>query len=297
MDMAYDYEVLDIKRIPIANLVIGKGYIRKTHVSRDISELAESIRAVGQLHPVIVCESADQPGKFEIITGLRRLLACKEIGQEDIWAMILDHPITEEEAKVISLTESTAGQPLDRKDLIDALTYLYNRYGDIKAVAKKTGLPPDKVRENVKYISLCQELRKLVDKGTVDMNTALRAQKALEAIGEVKPDVATTLAKKMQGMTAAQQVKVLKEVEKGGITTIREIDKLIKAVKKGKTYIEIRVVLGQEINEALARYALEAGVKREDAVLSIVNDALESTGYLGGEECEVYLQKTSAIKL
>jgi len=281
--MVYDYKIMEIKRIPLGDILIGKGQIRVRNIARGISELAESIRVMGQLQPIIVYESADQPGKFEILTGVRRFLACQEIGQKDIWAMILDRPVTEEEAKVISLTESATRQPLDRKDLIDALTHLYNLYGDIKAVAEKTGLPLAKIRDYVKYQSLNPELKKLVDSGSVDLSTALRAHKALEKTGEFKSDIAVALVKKMQGMTGALQVKVLKEVERGGITTIDEVDKITKAVKQGKTYVELRVKLDQDTIRALSKYALEAAMKPQDAIQYLITNALESMGYSGIE--------------
>lgn len=281
--MVYDYKIMEIKKIPLGDILIGKGQIRVRNIARGISELAESIRVMGQLQPIIVYESADQPGKFEILTGVRRFLACQEIGQKDIWAMILDRPVTEEEAKVISLTESATRQPLDRKDLIDALTHLYNLYGDIKAVAEKTGLPLAKIRDYVKYQSLNPELKKLVDSGSVDLSTALRAHKALEKTGEFKSDIAVALVKKMQGMTGALQVKVLKEVERGGITTIDEVDKITKAVKQGKTYVELRVKLDQDTIRALSKYALEAAMKPQDAIQYLITNALESMGYSGIE--------------
>jgi len=284
--MAYDYKVLEIKRIPLDDILIGKGPIRMRNIARGISELAESIRVIGQLHPIIVCEAAAQPGKFEILTGQRRFLACKEIGKDDILAMILDRPITEEEAKVISLSESLQHQLLDLADYIDACTYLYNLYGDIKIIAEKTGLPPNKVRQYVKYASLSPELKEMVDKGSggIDLRTALMVQEALEAVGEVDPDVAVALANKLRGMIGAQQERVVKEVKRRGITTVEEVDEVAETVNKGKTYIELRVRLDQEHNKALAKYALEKGMKREDAFQSLVTDALGSMAYLESEE-------------
>ena len=94
--MAYDYNIVEVKKVPLKDLVIGKGQARKTHVSRELNELADSIRTIGQIHPIVVCESTILPGKLEILTGQRRFLACQELGQKDIWATILDRPVPEE---------------------------------------------------------------------------------------------------------------------------------------------------------------------------------------------------------
>lgn len=59
--------------------------INKIHVgerirrdSGELSELMESIRTVGLIHPVLVNE------KNELISGFRRLEACRRLGLEDI---------------------------------------------------------------------------------------------------------------------------------------------------------------------------------------------------------------------
>jgi len=278
--MAYDYEILEVKKVPLKDLVIGKGQARKTHVARELNELADSIRKIGQLHPIVICESATMPDKFEILTGQRRFLACKELGQKDIWATILDRPVPLDEAKVISFSENLIKTELPRDDAIDMCTYLWKLYGDRKIIAEKTGLPPDKVREYVKYISLRQELRELVDNGHVDQQTALRAQKAMEAVGEVDPDVIVPLAKKLQGCIGTQQAKIVQEVASGAATTVEEIDEVIKSVKTGPTLVDLKVKLFPEQNKALANYAKREGMKREDAAQSLIMESLVSEGFL-----------------
>ena len=284
--MAFDYEILAIRKVPLKDLVLGKGQVRKHNVSKDVNELADSIRTIGLLHPIVVCESADQPSKLEILTGQRRFLACKELGWEDLWATILDRSVPEVEAKVISFSENLIKRDPDKADYIDMCTYLYNIYEDVKIIAEKLGLPAAKVREYVKYASLSPELKELVDKGHgsdgVDLKTALRVQTALEKTGELKPEIAVSLAKNMRGLVGAQQQRVAKEVELGGLTTVGEVEKVIESAKKGKEYVELRVKLDQDTSKALTKYALEEGMKREDAAQSIIAEAV--SGYLESGE-------------
>ena len=278
--MTLNYKVKEMRKIPLKDLVIGKGQVRKRHVSKDISELAESIKAVGQLNPIVVCPHAEQPGKFEIIIGQRRFLAIKSLGQDNIWAAIMDRPMTEAEVLVLSLTASSMRQKVTKADIIDVCTLLYRLYGDIKIIAQKTGLPPNKIRDYIKYDSLIPELKKLVDSGGVDIQTALRAQEALEKAGEVKPDVAVTLTKKLKEMIGAQQKKVAQKVASGVATTVEEINELIEDVKKRPTLVELSVVLDQETSEAIVDYAKGQGMKQEDVIQSLIRDILKSMGYL-----------------
>jgi len=277
--MPYDYKILETRRVPLSDLVIGKGQVRKSHVSKDINELADSIRVVGLLHPIVVCASSEQPGKYEILTGQRRFLACKELGQDDILATVLDRPVPEIEAKVISFSENLIKLDPNKADYTDLCTYLYNFYGDVKIISEKTGLPANKVRQYIKYASLSPELKELVDNrtrgsGGVDMKTALRVQTALEKTGEYKPEIAVALAKKMQGMIGAQQEKVAKEVEHGSVASVEEVNEIAEAAKRGKTTVKLIVNLDEETDKALTRYADEEGMKREDAAQSLIKEAL-----------------------
>jgi len=278
--MAYDYKILTVKPLPLKDLVIGKGQARKTHVSRELAELADSIQKIGQLHPIVVCESNTMPGKYEILTGQRRYLACQELGKEEIWATILDRSIPEEEAKVISFAENIIKTDLPKEDIVDMCTYLWKIYGDHKIIATKTGLPPEKVRENVKYISLIPALKELVDSGAVEQNTALRAQKALEAVGEVDPNVASPLAKKLQGCIGTVQTKVVQQVASGAVATAEEIDELIDVIKNGPTLVDLKLKMFPEQDKALVRYAKGEGMKREDAAHSLLMDSLVIKGFL-----------------
>jgi len=286
--MPFEYEVVEVKRVPLKDLVMGKGQVRKHNVAKDISELADSIRVVGQLQPIVVCPSPVQSDKFEILTGQRRFLACKELGQDDILAIILDRPIPEVEAQVISFTENLVRRDPDDADYIDLCNHLYKIYGDVKIIAEKTGLPPNKVRGFIKYASLTPELKGLVDKGTggggIDQKTALRIQTALEKTGEVKPEIAVALADKMKRLIGAQRDRVVKEIEATGVSSVSEIEEITEAVKKGKTYAQFMVRIDQEVNRALSRYALAEGIKREDAAQSLLTEALAAKGLLEENE-------------
>jgi ParB family transcriptional regulator, chromosome partitioning protein len=140
--------IKEVKEIPLSDLEIGKGQVRLRDVGKDIDELADSIRKVGLLEPIVVCEG-QTPGKFEIITGQRRFLAHHELKKPTILSAILDEKVDEQTAKVLSVTENLVRRDLNSKDLIDACTFLFKRYGSIKAVAEETGLPRDKVSNYV----------------------------------------------------------------------------------------------------------------------------------------------------
>ncbi|WP_285114789.1 ParB/RepB/Spo0J family partition protein [Leifsonia sp. fls2-241-R2A-40a] len=63
----------------------------RTEFDRDaLDELVASIREVGVLQPVVVRPLPDEPGRYELIMGERRLRATKELGLETIPAVVKD---------------------------------------------------------------------------------------------------------------------------------------------------------------------------------------------------------------
>lgn len=261
---------------------LGKGQSRTSDVGKGLAELADSIRKVGQLEPIVVC-LASKPGKYEILTGQRRFLACKEIGQPTIWAAVMDERVDEITAKVISLTENLMRRELNRKDKIDACTYLYKKYGTIKDVVEETGLPHNQVSTYVKYDRLLPELKELVDKGDVDVQTAIRAQEAAAVEGGPKTNVtkAVHLAWEMKGMSGAQQKKVTEEIREKPEIGLLEVIELAKA---GSNLVQFTVTVGAHVNSSLRTYAKDEGTTRDDAAASLIEEGLEGHGYLGEQK-------------
>jgi ParB family transcriptional regulator, chromosome partitioning protein len=48
--------IKEVKEIPLADLEIGKAQVRLRDVGKEIDELADSIRRVGLLEPIVVCK-------------------------------------------------------------------------------------------------------------------------------------------------------------------------------------------------------------------------------------------------
>jgi ParB family chromosome partitioning protein len=269
--------IREVTQLALKKIVIGKGPCRVRDVKEGISNLADSIQKIGLLKPIVVCP-ADKPGKYEILTGQRRFLAHQELKKETILAAILDEKVDDITAKIISISENLIRRDLNRKDLIDACTTLYKRYGgSIKTVAEATGLPASKVRQYVKYDRLSSELRTLVDNGQVDIKVALRAQDAASVSGELKVDVAVKLAKEMSQMSGAQQAKLVKEIAEQPTASI---DERIEAAKTAEKFTQVVVTLGAAAHQALHAFAKSEGTTVDDAARSLIQESLSSNGLL-----------------
>ena len=271
-----DSRVTKIIDIPLTDLEIGFGQVRTREVGKDLDELAASIKAVGLLEPIVVCES-DTEGKYEIITGQRRFLAHKELQEETIKACLLDPKPDEATAKVLSLTENMCRLGLTSRDLIDACTDLHRRYGSINAVVEETGLPYSKVSQYVKFDQLIEPLKKLVENEGIKLQTALRAQKAASVTGETNPDEAVEFAKEMSQMSGAQQSKIVKEKESDHEKSAGDI---IEEAKSGGRVTQLRVTMSSAIHSSLKKYAQEFDTSVDDAACTLITEGLEQKGFV-----------------
>ena len=262
--------------IPLDQIELGTSQFRTRNVMKNIDELAENIKTVGLINAITVCEIGD--GKYELIAGQRRYLEHQKLEAKTIRANILERRLTDEEKKIISVTENITITPPSREDYIDACTSLYRKYGTIASVSRKLGLNYTTVSNYVKYDQLIQPLKEFVDKGVVDLKTALRAQEAaVDYDGNIDDDSALSYAREMRTMSGEGQkrmVKVAKSMPKAS---------LVEKIEKGReqaAVITFRVTIGQDIDDSLRRYAKAEGTNRESAASDLIEEGLELKGYL-----------------
>ncbi len=95
---------IDIK---LDKLVVSELNARKDlHAGQEdsgINELASSIRQQGLLSPLIVRSTSD--GRYEVLVGQRRLLACRKIGLDAIPCLLRDD-LGDLDAVTLSLVEN-----------------------------------------------------------------------------------------------------------------------------------------------------------------------------------------------
>jgi len=271
-------KIAEYKVIPLDCLRVGKGQTRTSDTGAGIDELATNIGEVGQLQPIMVAPS-DIKGKYEIILGQRRFLACKRLGEKTIHAAVLSERVDETTAKIISFSENIMRRNLNTKDCIDVCTDLFKKYGSMKDVAKISGLPYQDVKRYVKYDRLPGALKELYDKGKVDLKTALDANDAFggeEGYEKKTVDLALKMSK-MGGDQKKRTVKIVAENPK------KTVDLAVEEAKKQMRH-KVTILQGEREHMALKYYASSMGQRLEDAAGDLIEEALKSGGFLEDEE-------------
>lgn len=133
-----------IEKIKIDALIPFENHPFKERTGEEQAELVESIRTTGMLVPVIVRPLLR--GKYEIISGHRRVAACRELGVDTIPAIVKE--LTKEEA-VITMVDAN----LQRENLLPSeKAFAYKmKAAAMKAQGKRTDLTSSQVGDKVGY--------------------------------------------------------------------------------------------------------------------------------------------------
>ncbi len=263
--------IIEVREVPIDALVVGEGQVRVRQVHADIDELVTSIRIHGLLEPILVCSRGGEI--FEILTGQRRVLAHKKLGRGKIMAAIIDEPVDSENAKAISLTENIIRRDLDAKDIIDACTALYKKYGSARDVADETGIPYAQVLKHLKYGRLKPELQKKIDTGEIDLSTALKAQDAVTGQdGHVNTAEAVDLAEALATMTGTERRQILRERQAKPEKGVRQI--LESFWKDNEKDRQILVTLPGRVHRVIQVRAKELRITQDQVAARLICDAV-----------------------
>ncbi len=190
-----------IHEVDIDDIELSHDNVRLSHATKDLDELAASIKRHGLLQPIVLIGEVGKP-PYKLISGQRRFLAHKDILKRDkIRAVFTQRALSKTQAVVQSLVENLQRVELEYADIAKAVTFLYEKLGkDEEKVQKETGLSLRKIRDFIliearatpKMKTLIRE-RKVTP---IDVKRAIsaaqddlrKAQELLDLMMEYKPN-------------------------------------------------------------------------------------------------------------
>src|SRR5688572_3321982 len=116
-----------IYEIPLSEIQISDDNVRQQDPTKDLDELAASIKRHGLLQPVVLNGEHGKP-PYELISGQRRFLAHQEILKSPTIRAVFAGKLTHSEALVRSLVENLQRVQLSYEDTAKAVTYLYKQF-------------------------------------------------------------------------------------------------------------------------------------------------------------------------
>jgi len=211
-------------KVLISSILRSKYQPRKSFLKEDLEDLANSIRERGVIQPIIVRNSEEENGKYEIIAGERRWQAAQNAGLHEV-------PIVEIEADDLKSLEFAIVENVQRDDLnpieeangykrlIDEFNY------DQDKVAKFIGKSRAHITNCLRLLSLPSEVIKLIEEQKISQGHA----KVLVGLENAFQIAKKIIDKKLSVRQAESLVRVYKSPKKFQIITN---DSNIKALER-----------------------------------------------------------------
>jgi ParB family chromosome partitioning protein len=179
---------------------------RKTFDEDTLIELAESIKQVGLINPLIVTDKKDH---YEIVGGERRWRAAKKAGLKEIPVIIKN--LTEQEIAEIALIDNL--QREDLNPIEEALAYkkLIDDFGYTQdVVADKVSKSRVTITNSLRLLKLCDHVRQMVIEGKISTGHA----RALISVEDEEQQI--TLAQKVfdEKLSVRETEKLVKNLGK-----------------------------------------------------------------------------------
>lgn len=126
--------------------------------SASLTEMCESIRRDGLIHPITVRRSGD--GRYTVVAGNRRYMACRMLGMTHIDAVVL--PGIAQDEGVQEVLALLSSRHLHYLEEARALADLTERGLSREELARHLGVTPATVREKLRLMELDEPLRILL---------------------------------------------------------------------------------------------------------------------------------------
>jgi ParB/RepB/Spo0J family partition protein len=266
-----------IHDIPVNDIEIGDKNVRHDPLENDdLRQLADSIKLIGQLQPVMLRGNYGSP-PYELIIGQRRFMAIKQILKKKEIKATFSGRISNTDALIKSLAENMCRVELSYKDAADAITELYKHFGrDDRKVVDATGFSLQRVRQYI-YIeeraSSTTKAKLRQEKVTrVDVHRALRAasddvvkaDKLLDLMGQYKLD--------------GHEKK--RAVDYGQSHPRASAEEIIKRAKEPIVERQFLVKLSDKARAALLKAAEKLSMAPDELAAQAVEEWLSSKGFV-----------------
>ena len=171
-----------VEELPLTELTPFKNHPFKVKNDAEMAELMKSIADAGVLSPALA--RPNEGGGYELISGHRRLAACKALGMDTMPVIV--RRLTDEEA-VITMVDSNLQRehilPSEKafayKMKLDALKHQGKTSAQVaqklsvEIVGEAAGESTDQVRRYIRLTNLIPEILQMVDDGKIALTPAV----------------------------------------------------------------------------------------------------------------------------
>lgn len=202
---------MDVKEVDLSTVVISQFNTRKDldagTEDASLDELASSIREKGLLNPITVVRRED--GKYDLIAGQRRFIACRRLGMRTIPAIIREK-MDDTDATILSLIENIHRADMNPMDKARAYKTIYDKYGDYEHVAKETSVSVPTIKKYLLLLNLTPAIQDKVStfEGVAGIESLSKLsqmfnqedqERVLQQIGGFRQNIQVEIMKRSEG--------------------------------------------------------------------------------------------------
>lgn len=174
--------------VPISKISANPNQPRRDFSKAELEELANSIKSVGILQPLLV-RKINRPGEYEIIAGERRWRAAQIAGLTEMPVIVQD--LSEKDLLAVALIENIQRENLNPIEEASAYKRLSDEFKLTQAeIAEKVGKERVTVANLLRLLSLPEQVISMIKEGRLSVGHA----KAILTVRE--PSAQISLAKK-----------------------------------------------------------------------------------------------------
>ncbi len=264
-----------IYEIPLGEIQVSDDNVRHHDPTKDLDELAASIKRHGLLQPVVLNGVYGKP-PYELITGQRRFLAHEQILKWPTIRAVFTGNLSESESVVRSLVENLQRVQLGYEDTSKAVTYLYKEYsGDERRVHKETGLSLRKVRDYILIEARATpKIKTLLKSGKISPADVKRAIHAAQDNLKKAEELVDLIIKHKPTTHQKARLVTYGEADKGA-----SAERLLRQAMKPHVEQNLIISLPEALREALIKATSSLSMEPAELAAKVLGDWLRSEGF------------------
>ena len=194
--------------IPIDEIVVSSRQPRRSFDEEELAELAESIRHLGVVQPIVVRPvEGREPVFFELIAGERRWRAARMAGVSRIPALV--RPTDDVGSLEMALADNVARQDLNGIDAAHAFAALVDEFGlTHESIGELVGKSRVTITNTLRLLELPDDVQAMVERGELAEGHA-RALLGLEGQDERRQAARAVVG---QGLTVRQTEALVRKL-------------------------------------------------------------------------------------
>lgn len=243
--------------IPISKIDISPSHPFYVENDDDMKDLVQSIIKYGMITPGTV--RTKRNGRYELLSGHRRLQACKLAGLDEFRCEVLT--MSDEKAALFMIEANRQRMKLHpgEKSRLYRIKAKYTEFRDLKELRMDSSDTPWKIRSYLQLTSLIPEIRELVEKGSMSLRPAAELSQIPKKYQRIVFD---EIDYNQSLPTHEQAIRIRKLSSQGKLTP----DIIAEIIAEEKTNQKMRIILKSE--RALSAIPAEIPISKQEEYIA-----------------------------